>query len=144
MAVQPLAIGVCSWSLQVTSIPELRRLCAHYGSNPTFVFGSATIGKPAELASALCGLQVAQVDDDGSPRGERLFALWNPPLTEERSGTRASSNAETAEVLTALVTAGYRGIAFARSRKGSELVASYARRRLPPELQSMVRPYRDN
>jgi len=106
------------------------------------VFGSATIGKPAELASALCGLQVAQVDDDGSPRGERLFALWNPPLTEERSGTRASSNAETAEVLTALVTAGYRGIAFARSRKGSELVASYARRRLPQELQAMVRPYR--
>ena len=27
MAVEPLAIGVCSWSLQVTSIPELRRLC---------------------------------------------------------------------------------------------------------------------
>src|SRR5206468_9485317 len=52
------------------------------------------------------------------------------------------SNAETAEVLTALVSAGYRGIAFARSRKGSELVASYARRRLPPELSSMVRPYR--
>jgi DEAD/DEAH box helicase domain-containing protein len=121
---------------------RLRRLCAHYGSDPTFIFGSATIGKPAELASALCGLPVVAVDDDGSPRGERLFALWNPPLTDERAGTRASSNAETAEVLTALVTAGYRGIAFARSRKGSELVASHARRRLPPELSSMVRPYR--
>src|SRR5438552_2434853 len=121
---------------------RLRRLCAHYGSDPTFIFGSATIGKPSELASALCGLPVASVDDDGSPRGERLFALWNPPLTDERAGTRASSNAETAEVLTSLVTAGYRGIAFARSRKGTELIASYARRRLPPELSSMVRPYR--
>ncbi|MBV8984978.1 MAG: DEAD/DEAH box helicase [Acidimicrobiia bacterium] len=121
---------------------RLRRLCAHYGSDPTFVFGSATIGKPAELASALCGLPVTEVDDDGSPRGERLFALWNPPLTDERAGTRASSNIETADVLNALVTGGYRGIAFARSRKGSELVASYARRRLPPELQSLVRPYR--
>ncbi|MBV8305261.1 MAG: DEAD/DEAH box helicase [Acidimicrobiia bacterium] len=121
---------------------RLRRLCAHYGSEPTFVFGSATIGKPAELASALCGLEVAAVGDDGSPRGERLFALWNPPLTDSRAGTRASSNAETAEVLSSLVTAGYRGIAFARSRKGSELVASYAKRRLPPELSSMVRPYR--
>jgi DEAD/DEAH box helicase domain-containing protein len=121
---------------------RLRRLCAYYGSDPTFIFGSATIGEPAVLASALCGLPVAAVDDDGSPRGERLFALWNPPLTDERSGARASSNAETAEVLTALVSAGYRGIAFARSRKGSELVASYARRRLPPELSSMVRPYR--
>ena len=121
---------------------RLRRLCAHYGSEPTFLFGSATIGGPAELASALCGLPVAQVDDDGSPRGERLFALWNPPLTDERSGVRASSNVETADVLTGLVSAGYRGIAFARSRKSSELVASYAKRRLPPELQSMVRPYR--
>jgi DEAD/DEAH box helicase domain-containing protein len=121
---------------------RLRRLCAHYGSNPTFVFGSATIGQPSTLASALCGLPVTEVDDDGSPRGERLFALWNPPITDERSGTRASSNIETADLLAALVRSGYRGIAFTRSRKGSELVASYARRRLPEELASMVRPYR--
>src|SRR3954454_15390742 len=121
---------------------RLRRLCAHYGSNPTFVFGSATIGRPSALASALCGMPVVEVDDDGSPRGERLFALWNPPITDERSAARASSNVETAEVLAALVSSGYRGIAFTRSRKGSELVASYAKRRLPPELASMVRPYR--
>ena len=121
---------------------RLRRLCAHYGSSPTFVFGSATIGDPAALASALCGLPVEAVTDDGSPRGERLFALWNPPLTDEASGARASSNAETAEVLASLVGSGYRAIAFARSRKSSELVASYARRRLPPELAGMIRPYR--
>ena len=24
MAIEPLAIGVCSWSLQVTSVPELK------------------------------------------------------------------------------------------------------------------------
>lgn len=30
---QPLAIGVCSWSLQVTSIPELRRLLDQLGVN---------------------------------------------------------------------------------------------------------------
>ncbi|MBV8160811.1 MAG: DEAD/DEAH box helicase [Acidimicrobiia bacterium] len=121
---------------------RLRRVCAHYGSSPTFIFGSATIGSPASLASALCGVPVTEVDDDGSPRGERLFALWNPPITDERSGARASSNVETASVLMSLVTAGYRGIAFARSRKGSELIASYARRQLPPELAGMVRPYR--
>ncbi len=33
MALEPLAIGVCSWSLQVTSIPELRRLCDQLGVN---------------------------------------------------------------------------------------------------------------
>jgi sugar phosphate isomerase/epimerase len=33
MAVEPLAIGVCSWSLQVKSIPELRRLLDRLGVN---------------------------------------------------------------------------------------------------------------
>ena len=33
MALQPLAIGVCSWSLQVKSIPELKRLCDRLGIN---------------------------------------------------------------------------------------------------------------
>src|SRR3954469_22752281 len=34
---------------------RLRRLCATYGADPTFVFWSATIGRPEVLASALCG-----------------------------------------------------------------------------------------
>jgi len=33
MALEPLSIGVCSWSLQVTSIPELRRLLDQLGVN---------------------------------------------------------------------------------------------------------------
>lgn len=57
---------------------RLRRLCARYGSDPTFIFSSATIGEPARLASELCGLDVAEVTADGSPRGDRRFVLWNP------------------------------------------------------------------
>jgi sugar phosphate isomerase/epimerase len=33
MSIQPLAVGVCSWSLQVKSIPELRRLLDRLGVN---------------------------------------------------------------------------------------------------------------
>ena len=33
MSVEPLAIGVCSWSLQVKSIPELKRLLDRLGVN---------------------------------------------------------------------------------------------------------------
>jgi sugar phosphate isomerase/epimerase len=33
MSIQPLAVGVCSWSLQVKSIPELRRLLDRLGIN---------------------------------------------------------------------------------------------------------------
>src|SRR4051794_3822848 len=80
---------------------RLRRLCERYGSSPVFMFSSATIGKPGELASALCGVPVAEVggEMDGSPRGERLFALWNPPLLDAASGARASGNSETARLL---------------------------------------------
>src|SRR5262245_32430622 len=31
MAIQPLAIGVCSWSLQVKNVPELKRLMDQLG-----------------------------------------------------------------------------------------------------------------
>lgn len=119
---------------------RLRRLCRHYGADPTFVFTSATIGEPGRLASELCGLPVTEITDDGSPRGERLFALWNPQRAEE---ARASSaNRDTAAHLATLVERGHRSIAFCRSRKGTELVAADARRRLPSSLADTVRPYR--
>ncbi|MBL8776012.1 MAG: DUF1998 domain-containing protein, partial [Acidimicrobiales bacterium] len=82
---------------------RLRRLCAHYGSSPTFVFSSATIGQPGRLASQLCGLEVAEVTDDGSPRGERLFALWNPPLEDDVGGGDLSSVARAADHRLAVV-----------------------------------------
>ena len=121
---------------------RLRRVCARYGASPTFIFGSATIGRPGVLASSLCGLPVEEVTGDGSPRGERRFVLWNPPLVDEAAGVRASGNGQTAELLAAFVRTGYRAIAFTRSRKGSELVAAMARRHLPPDLARRVRPYR--
>jgi DEAD/DEAH box helicase domain-containing protein len=125
---------------------RLRRLCALYGANPTFICCSATIGSPAELASSLWGLPVEAVTDDGSPRGERLVALWNPPLLDDpgRWGgrTRVSSHGETAALLAELVIAGRRTIGFCRSRRGTELVAADVRRRVPPGLADGVRPYR--
>ncbi len=127
---------------------RLRRVCAHYRSDPTFVFCSATIGRPAALASALCGRPVAEVIDDGSPRGERVFVLWNPPVVDEAAGTRASGHGQSARLLAGLVAGGSRAIAFTRSRRGAELVAAEARRRVGSSqidgmgLAGLIRPYR--
>ena len=125
---------------------RLRRLCAHYGSSPTFIFSSATLGHAGRLASDLCGLDVTEVTDDGSPRGERLFAMWNPSAVVDASGPdegrRASTRRETARIMAELVRGGHRTIAFCRSRKGTELVAADVRRRLPSDLADRVRPYR--
>jgi DEAD/DEAH box helicase domain-containing protein len=106
---------------------RLRRLCEHYGSEPTFCFTSATIGNPAELASRLCGLPVDAIDGDGSPQAERSFAVWQRPLIDARTGTRASANVETAMLLSRFVADGHQTLAFTRSRKGAELVATHAR-----------------
>ncbi|NEB67239.1 DEAD/DEAH box helicase, partial [Streptomyces fulvissimus] len=60
-------------------IRRLRRLCARYGSDPVFLLASATAAEPAVAAGRLTGLPVSAVDDDASPRGELVFALWEPP-----------------------------------------------------------------
>jgi DEAD/DEAH box helicase domain-containing protein len=106
---------------------RLRRVCDHYGASPTFCFTSATIGNPATLASRLCGLPVDAIDDDGSPQAERRFAVWQRPLVDGHTGTRGSANIEAAMLLSRFVADGHQTLAFARSRKGAELVAAQAR-----------------
>lgn len=121
---------------------RLRRLCHHYGSDPTFIFTSATIGEPERLASELCGLPVVSVVDDGSPRGERTIALLNPPLLDAARGLRTSANTEAASVGAQLIRSGHRTIVFCRSRKGTELVTNDISSRLPEVDADRVRAYR--
>ncbi|MGA0237276.1 MAG: DEAD/DEAH box helicase [Acidimicrobiales bacterium] len=121
---------------------RLRRICRHYGADPTFVFTSATIGRPERLAAELCGAPVEAVSDDGSPKGPRRFALLDPPTIDEDSGARSSTNSEVATVAAALIASGHRTITFCRSRKSTELIAADIRRRLPPHLERRVVSYR--
>ncbi|RKN51633.1 DEAD/DEAH box helicase, partial [Streptomyces klenkii] len=57
---------------------RLRRVCGHYGAEPVFVLASATTADPGVSASRLTGLDVAEVTEDASPRGELVFGLWEP------------------------------------------------------------------
>ena len=61
---------------------RLRRVARHYGADPRFILCSATIRNPGELAELLTGHDVEVVDDDGAPRGPKLFAFWNPKYAE--------------------------------------------------------------
>ncbi|MEV6305138.1 DEAD/DEAH box helicase [Actinoplanes sp. NPDC051861] len=143
---------------------RLRRAAERYGGSPTFVLASATTGDPAGTASRLIGMPVTAVTEDASPRGAVTFALWEPPLlppsklsmpaaTEENDGfvdvelppIRRSALRETADLLTDAVVAGTRTLAFVRSRRGAELVASMTRRALDeavPGLGDRVAAYR--
>jgi len=111
-------------------VRRLRRLCAAYGSDPSFVLASATIGNPCELAERLIGLPFETITADGAPHPERTVVLWNPPLEDPDMGTRRSSLAEASYVISEAVLAGARVIGFAPTRKAAELIFTYARRRL--------------
>ena len=122
-------------------IHRLRRLAAHYGSKPTLVLTSATIGNPAELASSLTGLNVDLLEGDSSPAGERLVAVWNPPLEDPESGIRRSPIYEASRLYVDLVRRGVHTIVFGRSRKTTELIHIESARRLG-ELADRIAPYR--
>ncbi len=121
---------------------RLRRIADHYGSQPTFVFASATIGNPAELAVRLSGLDVEVVEGDDSPTGDKVVALWNPPLGEGPARRRRSAMAETTDLFVDLVRHRLHTIVFSRSRKATELMYRWASERLEPELAGRVAPYR--
>ncbi|MEV6491596.1 DEAD/DEAH box helicase [Actinoplanes sp. NPDC051633] len=123
---------------------RLRRLAARYGAEPTFVLASATSGDPAGSASRLTGLPIEAVTEDASPRGALTFALREPPMLEDTE-TRKSALSETADLLTDAVINGTRTLAFVRSRKAAEIVASMASRALDeavPGLGERVAAYR--
>ena len=110
------------------TLRRLRRLIAHYGGSPAWMLASATIGNPEELATRLTGLEFDVVTQDDSPRGRKLFALWNPPITDEDTGQRKSALSESAGLMARLVSQDVRCIGFTRSRRAAELLAEWARR----------------
>ncbi|MGH8794019.1 MAG: DEAD/DEAH box helicase, partial [Stackebrandtia sp.] len=114
---------------------RLRRLARHYGSDPTFVAASATVGDPAHGTSRLLGVDVSPVVEDASPHPGVTFGLWEPPLLPDFTGEhdaplRKSALTETAQLLANLVSRQIRTIAFVRSRRGAELVSSVAKENL--------------
>ena len=121
---------------------RLRRLARIYGADPQFVFASATIANPAELAHQLLGIDAAVVADDAAPRAERTVALWNPPLLDAELGLRASALGEASRMYASLVQRGLRTICFAKSRKTAELVHRMAAERVDADTAIRLAPYR--
>ena len=66
---------------------RLNRLCDYYQDQPQYVCCSATIGNPVEHAAEITGQDTDSytlVDDDTSATGDRHWALWNPPVIENK------------------------------------------------------------
>lgn len=124
---------------------RLMRICEHYGAKPVFLAASATIANPGELTSRLLGREVAVVDDDGSPRGRKYFALWNPSPLGKDSLARRSANDDAVLWMVEALKGGGQALAFTRTRQAAELIHRYAREELAAEhspLADKIRAYR--
>jgi DEAD/DEAH box helicase domain-containing protein len=128
---------------------RLRRICAHYGSDPTFICSSATIANPRELAEALAERPFELVSDSGAPGGEKFFVFVNPPVVNRQLGIRRSYLAETRRVAAEFLKRRLQLIVFAQSRLTTEILTTYLKDDFappaasgPPDGRDQIRGYR--
>ncbi|KAL2462078.1 ATP-dependent helicase [Abeliophyllum distichum] len=145
---------------------RLSRLCSHvYGSDPSFIFSTATSANPREHTMELASLpSVELIENDGSPSGSKLFMLWNPPLCLKNVWKRTKNSMqakksfdknvvtgrsspilEVSYLFAEMIQHGLRCIAFCKTRKLSELVLCYTREILQeaaPHLVNSIYAYR--
>ncbi len=123
---------------------RMHRLCRFYGSNPQFLCCSATIGNPKELAEAITGREMTLIDESGAPRGERYFAIYNPPVVNPQLGIRRSALNCAKDVALAFLGKGLQTIVFAPSRLATEVVLTYLKEAIEkvPGSEGVIRGYR--
>lgn len=96
---------------------RVQRICRYYGSDPVFVFCSATVGNPAELCQLLTGIEPVAITASGAPAGARHMVFLNP---EDSPATAAI------QLLQAALSRGLKTIVYAQSRRMTELIALWA------------------
>lgn len=106
-------------------IRRLKRICQFYGSDPQFICCSATIGNPKELAEKILEAECELIDNNGAPRGEKHFILYNPPIVNYELGIRRSVVNETKKIAEKFLASKIQTIVFARSRLRVEILVTY-------------------
>jgi len=123
---------------------RLRRIARFYGRDPQFIFSSATIANPGELAARLIGDEVDVLDGNGAPSAEKYFIFYNPPVVNRFLGIRRSYINETWRIAQAFIKRGLQAIVFANSRLHTEVLLTYLKQDnpQPPGAPEIVRGYR--
>ncbi len=111
-------------------IRRLVRIARFHGSDPLFVFASATIGNPAEHAGRMLGRRVELIDNSGAPAGPRRLIVYNPPVVNSELGIRQSYVKTAVRLTCDLVRAGVTTLVFGQSRNNVEVMLKYLRDRL--------------
>ncbi|WP_319003456.1 DEAD/DEAH box helicase [Bacillus shivajii] len=124
-------------------IRRLKRICAYYGSNPTFICTSATIANPKELCTELIGENVRLIDNNGAPKGKKHFVLYNPPVVNKQLNIRKSATKVVNDIASTFLKERIQTIVFARSRVRVEIILSHLQELVKNELnKKSIRGYR--
>ncbi len=96
---------------------RLSRISTHYNASPVFIFSSATVANPGELASKLTNLEVEESLISGAPIGAKHLVFIDP----------LNGPAQTAILLLkAALHREMQTIVYTQSRKLTELIALWA------------------
>ncbi len=110
-------------------VRRLNRVCNYYKSSPQFLFSSATIANPVELAENITGEKFTHIYKDGSPRSAKKIFVWQPPYVRDTE-YRKTPEEEASELIPDLVQENVRFITFCKSRREVEVVLKESRDRL--------------
>ncbi len=113
------------------TLRRLLRIARHYGAEPKFLLSSATLRDPAAHGEGLIGRVPRVVDCDGSPRGERIFALHNPPMLNPVAGLRANALEEARALSRHVCGPGHQTIFFCNRRTSVEVLTRYIKEAAP-------------
>lgn len=124
-------------------IRRLKRICAYYGSDPTFICTSATIANPKELAEKLTGDTVHLIDNNGAPVGRKHFVFYNPPIVNKPLNIRRSATLESKKLASLFLENEVQTIVFAKSRVRVEILLTYLQELIQRKIgNKSIRGYR--
>lgn len=109
---------------------RLKRIANFYGSRPQFIFSSATIANPKELAEKICEEPMKLIDRNGAPSGTKHFVLYNPPVVNKELGLRRSSWSEAEKLAAQFIENQIQTIVFAPYRLSVEIILAGLQSRL--------------
>jgi DEAD/DEAH box helicase domain-containing protein len=123
---------------------RLKRVARFYGASPQFIFSTATIANPLEIAERMVEAPVALVDDNGAPRGEKYILFYVPPVVNHFLGIRRSYVNEARRVASVFLRHGLQTVVFAQSRLITEVLLTYLKQDIEKTVrdEGLVRGYR--
>ncbi len=117
---------------------RLKRVAAFYGSDPMFIFCSATIANPREHAERLLEKPIISVENNGAPAGAKTVIFYNPPVINKELGIRASYIKQARKIARHIINQGHQAIVFALSRLNVEVMTKYLKDDFERSLEALA------